>query len=85
VRRRTKKVALRQDNPYIGLYDLSRAHKPKDLSSPGHFPMVKICVVARVPGETALGFRVRRPAAGRETSIWGRDKTTVEAINTRGL
>jgi len=53
----------------------------EDLSSPP-LPYGKICVVGAGSWGTALASVARR--AGRETSIWGRDKTTVEAINTRG-
>lgn len=53
----------------------------EDLSSPP-LPYAKICVVGAGSWGTALASVARR--AGRETSIWGRDKATVEAINTRG-
>ncbi|EDQ34113.2 Glycerol-3-phosphate dehydrogenase [Hoeflea phototrophica DFL-43] len=52
----------------------------EDLSSPS-LPFRKICVVGAGSWGTALASVAR--SAGRETSIWGRDEATVEAINSR--
>ncbi|MCB1493863.1 MAG: glycerol-3-phosphate dehydrogenase, partial [Rhodobiaceae bacterium] len=52
----------------------------EDLSSPPR-PYRKICVVGAGSWGTALATVARR--AGRETSLWGRDAETVEAINSR--
>ena len=52
----------------------------EDLSSPP-LPYSKICVVGAGSWGTALASVARR--AGRQTAIWGRDASVVEAINTR--
>ncbi|MBC7281406.1 NAD(P)H-dependent glycerol-3-phosphate dehydrogenase [Hoeflea sp.] len=51
----------------------------EDLSSPP-LPYSKICVVGAGSWGTALASVARR--AGRQTAIWGRDASVVEAINT---
>jgi glycerol-3-phosphate dehydrogenase (NAD(P)+) len=54
--------------------------KADDLSSPA-LPYAKICVIGAGAWGTALASVARR--AGRTTSIWGRDRATIEAINSR--
>lgn len=54
--------------------------KADDLSSSA-LPYAKICVIGAGAWGTALASVARR--AGRQTAIWGRDRATVEAINTR--